>query len=264
VVGDLCGRLARTGRPGAKTVAAIADPPLHHPAPARLDSLGLPDWALRMVRANCAVDHRNVLAREELPLLLEARRLVGTGAVIGVGDALFSHHLLTYWGGQMLLSVDPWAGDAGDADDLGGLVGDVSHGVARERLAIFSNRSEIWRESPLDAARRVPDGSLDFVFLGSSPTGDSVADVLRAWVPKLRPGGLVAGSDYADGLTADGSPGSRRVVDKFFASCGVPVAATTLDSQPTAWLVEAPQRGWRGLEVDTQLVRPLTEVGSAG
>src|SRR5436190_1026758 len=55
---------------------------------------------------------RLVPGRGELPFVLNARRLLGTGAEIGVQEAGFSTHLLRHWRGRRLVSVDPWLEDA--------------------------------------------------------------------------------------------------------------------------------------------------------
>src|SRR4051812_33640230 len=52
-----------------------------------------------------------VSTRDELPLVLNARGLVGCGVEVGVQRGLYSSHLLQNWNGAHLISVDPWMHD---------------------------------------------------------------------------------------------------------------------------------------------------------
>lgn len=48
------------------------------------------------------------------------------------------------------------------------------------------------------ACQQFADGSLDFVFLDASHRPQDALDDVRAWRPKLRKGGLLAGHDYSE------------------------------------------------------------------
>jgi hypothetical protein len=68
--------------------------------------------------------------------------------------------------------------------------------VFETNLAPLLDRITIHATESTEAARRFADGSVDFVFVDASHDYASVkADVL-AWLPKVRPGGLLAGDDY--------------------------------------------------------------------
>jgi len=47
-----------------------------------------------------------------------------------------------------------------------------------------------------EAAKIIPDGSLDFVYIDASHRHDDVCFDIRAWRPKVRPGGVLCGHDY--------------------------------------------------------------------
>ena len=53
----------------------------------------------------------------------------------------------------------------------------------------------ILAEPSVEAAGRFEDGSCDLVFLDAAHDEESVAADLRAWVPKIKPGGVLAGHD---------------------------------------------------------------------
>lgn len=47
-----------------------------------------------------------------------------------------------------------------------------------------------------EAAANFLDGSVDFVFIDGAHDFDSVTADIKAWLPKLKPGGHIAGHDY--------------------------------------------------------------------
>jgi hypothetical protein len=68
---------------------------------------------------------------------------------------------------------------------------------------------------------------------------------LAVWFPKLRPGAILAGHDYADGEFPNGVFGVRSAVDRFFGERGIAVYATagrprSIEQFPS-WLVEIPR-----------------------
>lgn len=51
----------------------------------------------------------------------------------------------------------------------------------------------------LDAAKDYADESLDFVFIDASHEYEDVLNDIRAWMPKIKSGGWIAGHDYVEG-----------------------------------------------------------------
>jgi Methyltransferase domain len=188
-----------------------------------------------------------VPARDELPAVLRSRRLLGRGVEVGVKLGKFSDFLLARWPGEKLISVDPWlAAGPDDYVDHANVSQDEHERSYREtcqRLAKYGDRSEIWRQTSLQAADQIEDGTLDFVYLDARHDYESVKEDLEAWFPKVRAGGIVAGHDYADGSFPSGDFGVKRAVDEFFARLHLPVfqtrGSTPVEMFPT-WLVEVP------------------------
>jgi Methyltransferase domain len=188
-----------------------------------------------------------VPARAELPAVLNRRRLFGDAAEIGVKLGKYSDHLLTHWRGRRLISIDPWLEvDPAEYVDHSNVPQDVQeqyYGRTRELLGRHGSRSEIWRTTSVEAAERIADGTLDFVYIDARHDYESVMEDLAAWFPKVRPGGLIAGHDYMDGRFYQGVFGVKRAVDEFFGARGVTVYSTR--GQPPAelfpsWIVEVP------------------------
>lgn len=79
-------------------------------------------------------------------------------------------------------------------------------------------------------AKRFDDESLDLVFIDADHSEGGVRTDLAAWVPKVRPGGIVAGHDYA----ARHHPGVKIAVDDFFRDHGHPVK---LEANKVWWTI---------------------------
>lgn len=197
-----------------------------------------PTYATRLDRIPC---------RDELPAVLNARGLTGIGVEVGVRRGTYSHLLLWNWNGAKLISVDPWLEDARDAYVDKSNVSQAKHERLYEdtkrRLAPFGRRSEVWRLTSLEAAERLVDRSIDFVYIDARHDYDSVLEDLNAWFPKVRSGGILSGHDYVTGRFPQGKFGVRKAVDQFFGERGIAVFATRPrpPADPFAtWLVQIP------------------------
>jgi len=185
-----------------------------------------------------------VATRDELPTLLNARGLLGVAVEVGVKQGQYSEHLLTHWQGRHLISVDPWFEDAVDAYVDIANVPQAQHEAflaeTRSRLAPFGARSSIWRMTSADGAARIDDASLDFVYIDARHDFDSVMEDCGLWLPKMRPGGVLAGHDYVDGDFLAGKFGVKSAVNQFFAERGIPVHHTVFDRPWLSWLTVIP------------------------
>lgn len=183
-----------------------------------------------------------VPCREEFPFLLNARGLMGTGVEVGVQRGFFSAHILTHWGGEKLISVDPWlAQDQASYVDIANQPQDVQDSFYQETvnlLSIYGSRSEIWRMFSKEAAALIAEETLDFVYLDARHDYESVLEDLETWYPKVRLGGIMAGHDYVNGEFPEGRFAVREAVDEFFAHQELNVHVTTSDPPWFSWLVE--------------------------
>jgi hypothetical protein len=68
---------------------------------------------------------------------------------------------------------------------------------ALDRTAFAEARRTILRGDSVAAAAGVPDATLDFAFIDCDHSYAGVIRDMRAWLPKLRPGGLFCGHDYS-------------------------------------------------------------------
>jgi len=82
----------------------------------------------------------------------------------------------------------------------------------------------------LDAASRFGDRSLDFVFIDASHEYENVKADIIAWLPKIKPGGVLAGHDYyVDG--PDWKPGVKRAVNEEFSE---------FEAKYNCWIFQVP------------------------
>lgn len=128
----------------------------------------------------------------EMPLLF--RDLGFTkGAEIGVYRGRFSTTLCRPNPELALLAVDSWDAYTNykdyNAEDLR-----EAFRVAKERTA--GHNITLVKARSVEAAQRVPDESLDFVFIDANHDYEYVVEDIAAWSKKVRPGGLVCGHDY--------------------------------------------------------------------
>ncbi|HEY4810657.1 MAG TPA: class I SAM-dependent methyltransferase [Solirubrobacteraceae bacterium] len=181
-----------------------------------------------------------LLDRHELPLLFNARGLIGCGVEVGVQQGLFSQSLLNSWNGRHLISVDPWKAAEADYHDAANVTQeqhDALYDETVKRLAPFGERSSVWRMYGEQAAAAIPHHSMDFVYLDARHGYEFVMEDLKAWVDKVRPGGVLCGHDYMDVDAADAEFGVKTAVDEFFARRHQTVKVTLRDLPWRSWYV---------------------------
>jgi predicted O-methyltransferase YrrM len=147
--------------------------------------------------------------REALRLALEnvghaGVRMAEVGSWLGTGSTqVLIEHARRYDG--TLVCVDTWQGSPGverhekivaNFDVYGTFIGNV-------RRAGGSDCVEPLRCSSLEAALRFPDETYDFIFLDADHSYDATRQDIAAWMPKLKPGGLLCGHDCETRLTVD-------------------------------------------------------------
>lgn len=151
----------------------------------------------------------------------------GRGVEIGVWRGEFSRILLDTLKPEHLTLVDPWPSpdvapivypgevrDKNAADDVYNYV--VSQFGSDPRVSIL-------RKDSLEAAPTFADGSLDWVYVDGLHFVDDVRADLKAWRPKLKPGGVLCGDDYY-WRDDKGHLSVKEAVDEFIA-----------DRNPPAW-----------------------------
>jgi predicted O-methyltransferase YrrM len=126
---------------------------------------------------------------------------------IGVAHGFHLRHLMREHPNLTYIGVDPYAAGydakdpfcaevAGifgtDAVNAMAMLGDAVHAMA---AAEYPGRCMLLRQPSVEAVRRV-SGQFDMVFVDGNHTYKAVQQDLRAWWPRVRPGGILCGDDY--------------------------------------------------------------------
>lgn len=138
--------------------------------------------------------------RSDLNLLLKSVGMLNQPAAeVGVAEGRYSLEILN-WGVPHLYLVDIWEskpffGDANSTQDWH----DKNFREAQERVSAFSNVTFL-RGLSVEMAKKIKDNSLGLVYLDACHTYEAVLEDLKAYMPKLKQGGIMAGHDF---LAAD-------------------------------------------------------------
>jgi len=101
--------------------------------------------------------------------------------------------------------VDTWAGGTNCAanGEVSKIVAAAGGNVYERFRANMEKNGLLTLVNPVvsdsaEAAARYADGALDFVFVDADHSREAVLRDLRAWWPKIRPGGVLAGHDFEE------------------------------------------------------------------
>ena len=132
-------------------------------------------------------------------------------AEVGVYQGDFSAKNLRHWRGTYYM-VDAWnyrPGDPGDKNDRRPEWHDLNYRTARLHASEAGPRAVLMRNLSTKAAQLVPDESLDWIYIDALHVERAVLMDLKAWYPKLRPGGLMSGDDWGDMKNTPLNPAAR-------------------------------------------------------
>jgi len=186
---------------------------------------------------------RRVSRRRFLPGHLQSlgfRRLCEVGVFSGnhLRELLFAEPL-------ELVAIDAWQADL---EGCGMTITQAKMDEFYESILELSRKHpciKVLRMLSTDAAQQFADGYFDFVYLDANHTYSSVKSDLEAWWSKVRPGGVLAGHDYVDQTTNDGTKfGVIQSVDEFITTHKLRDNFAVIDRKghtpfPT-WLIEKP------------------------
>jgi len=149
--------------------------------------------------------------------------MVEVGSFAGESTKVYSEYFET------VFAVDPWIPQLNhpnyrpDGSDVFG---------AEEHFDLIFKDSFVVQKLKMkseDAYSRFEDESLDFVYLDGLHDYDSVAQDIKLWYPKVKPGSHIGGHDY---LTV--FPGVIKAVNEFFGE----KMKDVVFFEDTSWLIK--------------------------
>lgn len=117
---------------------------------------------------------------------------------LGVAEGNFSEDILREWKPSIHYAVDTWqtvpnfSGDVSSPQEWH----DENYKKASKRLAKYSKIVKILRGITWEEAEKVPDKSVDLVYIDAGHSFNAVTSDINAWFPKLKFGGVMAFHDY--------------------------------------------------------------------
>lgn len=140
------------------------------------------------------------------------------GVEVGVWKGKLSERLLRHLPLLHLTLVDRWAPprpeDSYYDSDTISRVSQQSFDGALEMVTEIAKANEgrvvVIQGPSLDVSTLFNDASQDFVFIDADHTYPGVKRDIEAWLPKVKPGGLLCGHDYGQAL----HPGVQTAVDE--------------------------------------------------
>ena len=91
--------------------------------------------------------------------------------------------------------VDTWKGSEEHQSDIV-ILQDILYSEFLTNMKSVEAYYNPLRMTSLEASKIYPDNSLSFVLLDASHDYDSVKEDIKAWLPKVKSGGILAGDDY--------------------------------------------------------------------
>lgn len=167
----------------------------------------------------------NLTTRKDFGKLCELHKKTGLVAEIGVQYGTFSQQIAEFYTGKVLC-VDLW----GD---------ETIYNEAKKNLA-DGNKFKLYRADSLTLAEFIPNESLDAVYIDANHHYSEVLADIKAWYPKVRSRGIIAGHDYC---TSDADLEVMAAVDEWCKQTGYKINVTTEDffnnkPYPTWWCVK--------------------------
>lgn len=144
--------------------------------------------------------------RRRLAEIFEKYRKTGVGAEIGCLRGEFTKYISTIYQGR-IFGIDAFVGEAGIPED-----------PLTEQKCIENfkgTKCELVKGFSVDVAKKMPNGTLDWIYIDADHSYKSVKEDLEAWYPKVRRGGIISGHDYVEYSNGGIDFGVIQAVDEF-------------------------------------------------
>lgn len=134
---------------------------------------------------------------------------VEVGSWLGRSAALMGVEIINSHKPIMLDCIDPWTDGGPDLKDTAYFksLKETPFALFQRNTKPVSHVVNAIRGTSMEAVHRYTNGSIDFLMLDGDHSYEAVRDEIAAYLPKMRPGGLMSGDDYL-------WPGVKQAVDE--------------------------------------------------
>lgn len=167
-------------------------------------------------------------------------QFVEVGSWLGRSAALMGVEILNSGKAINFVCVDPWQDGGPDLKDTKYFKDLKVQNVYSTFLRNIEPVRHVitpLRMNSLDAAAKFADGEIDFLMLDGDHSYEAISADIEAWLPKMKPGGVMAGDDYL-------WPGVTKAADEQFGERLKPVikkAAHDYKKSVAYWWVQLPK-----------------------
>lgn len=166
------------------------------------------------------------------------------GAEIGVDRGRFAKNIVSKNPKLKLFGVDSWR-PYRDYDGFPSVdQAKLSSFYLKTKEALKPYNVKLINAFSMDAVRKFPNESLDFVYIDANHRYEYSMEDIREWSKKVKKGGLVAGRSYYNGLSVDfggvlTNYGVKRAVDEWVKKNNIkPLFVLTGDTMPSWFYVK--------------------------
>lgn len=139
-------------------------------------------------------DEQGKLLETILPLLPKDNlRIVEIGVFRGRGTALWNIELLKRKINYEYYAVDNFLG-FGESETAG----DKFYDMVLDNLKPIQGKVNLIKNNSVDESEKYPNNYFDIVYLDADHDEKSVDADIKAWLPKLKKGGIMCGDDYIE------------------------------------------------------------------
>jgi hypothetical protein len=142
--------------------------------------------------------------RDQLGSWLNEAGLNGIGVEVGTLYGEYMEVIMRSWSNGVLYCIDPWEKQDPSMyrEPVNNCDWDVAYKSALYRAKQFGNRVNLIRGYSPYASSGFNDGALDLVYLDGRHDRAAVEADLKAWWPKIKPGGLFGGHDMRNEISS--------------------------------------------------------------
>ncbi len=148
-----------------------------------------------MVDIDKALKITGWMTQDELEWLAEQARRCSCIAEIGSYQGRSTRALADNTSG-VLYAIDTWKGSSDFTPEQKGQNGWLFEQFTKNMAGLENVRPV--QMSSLEAAAAFSDRQFDLIFIDAEHDYDNVKADIEAWLPRLKPGGILAGHDYID------------------------------------------------------------------